>query len=302
MTCIDTKYRTALPVCNNPPFRLSAGQAVLLSGSCFTDNIGGKMLDSGMEAYVNPAGVQYNPASIAAVIRASICGKLPEESIFIAEDRVRSWLLPTRFSSTEKTEAEKIFAETVSALRQALLRAKTIIITFGTAWIYEHIPTPLSAYTGITGNCHKVPAQEFVRRRLSVQEIVTDWEQLIAEIKAFRGAEGIEAPDIIFTVSPIRHFKDGAHENTLSKSTLHLSVEELCEYHKENAAYFPAYELLMDDLRDYRFYAEDMVHPSPVAVDYVWQYFQHTFFSPADRDRLSAQAKSLRTTRHRPLL
>lgn len=302
MRYIDTSYRTAIPVRENPPFRLDARQGVLLLGSCFTDNIGARLLESGVEACVNPAGVQYNPASIATLLRAAMAPGVPDDSVFAYEGRTRTWLLPTRFSDTDPKRADGLICSAIIALREALLSAHTLIVTFGTAWVYEHKPSPLSPYEGIVSNCHKVPAAEFTRRRLAVAEIVTLWKTLVSELRHYRAVNRVEEPlRVIFTVSPIRHFKDGAHENTLSKSTLHLALAALTET-VPDTDYFQAYELLTDDLRDYRFYADDMAHPSPQAVDYIWRHFQATYFTEADRALLAARAKAARATRHRPLL
>lgn len=302
MRHIDTVYRTALPVRENPPFRLDAGQGVLLLGSCFTDNIGERLAASGVKAGVNPGGVQYNPASIASLLRAAMKGGLPPESVFTYEGRTRCWLFPTRFSSADASLASLLFADTLASLREALLEASTLIVTLGTAWVYEHRRTGLSPFEGVVGNCHKVPAAEFSRRRLGVEEIVADWACLVDEVRRFRAAHGVADPlRLIFTVSPIRHFKDGAHENTLSKGTLHLAVAALVES-VADSDYFPAYELLCDDLRDYRFYAEDMVHPSPVAADYIWKHFQAVYYTEADRVLMSARARALRAAGHHPLL
>ncbi|MCM1006102.1 MAG: GSCFA domain-containing protein [Prevotella sp.] len=299
MKCIDHTFRTALPVQPRDSGSLSATSRILLLGSCFTDNIGGKLLESGVPATVNPAGALYNPGSIAAVLRAAMRGDIEENTIFEYESRFRTWLLPTRFSSPEKERAREIFTDTLTEIRTALKEADTLVFTFGTAWVYEHTPTPLSSFSGIVSNCHKVPSAEFIRRRLSIDEIVADWLSVLAELRTFRGEN--RQVNVIFTVSPIRHFKDGAHENTLSKATLHLAIAELLES-SQHTRYFPAWELVMDDLRDYRFYAEDMLHPSPTAVEYIWQHFQETYFIPADRERLAASARQFRRTLHRQLL
>jgi len=312
MKCIDSTFRTPVPVRThnaNSPLSLSADSRILLIGSCFTDNIGAKLLECGMPATVNPAGVQYNPASIAAVLRAAMRGRVPEDSIFEHEGRTRCWLFPTRYSDPDHDAASQLFAGTVASAGRALIEADALIVTFGTAWIYEHLQSALSSYSAIVGNCHKVPAAEFARRRLSVSEIVADWRALLEEISVFRPAK--EPLKVVFTVSPIRHFKDGAHQNTLSKATLHLAIDEII--HGDDtvgegtcpcvvADYFPAWELLMDDLRDYRFYADDMLHPSAPAVDYIWQHFSQTYFPPSSLSTLAERARALRAARHRPML
>lgn len=299
---------------------MSANSRVMLMGSCFTDNIGEKMQEAGMSVLVNPAGAMYNPSSISALLRASMSMEMPAEAIFKYEGRTRSWLLPTRYSDTDATEATICFANTLRVINEGVMESDVLIFTFGTALVYEHTTSDISQYEGIVGNCHKVAAREFCPRRLSVNEIVADWSALVREIRDFRISNGVTKKfDLIFTVSPIRHFKDGAHENTLSKSTLHLVIDELLsrwrkESHRaecdENisgcveisAVYFPAYELVIDDLRDYRFYAEDMLHPSPVAVDYIWEHFKSAYFTEKDCMTLAQRAREERKKHHRPLL
>lgn len=301
MNYIELKTRTALPL-TDAGFILSPDGRMLLVGSCFTDSVGTRLQNAGADVCINPGGVQYNPASIAGLLRAAIHGALPEHGVFEHEGRVRSWLLPTRFSAIDAEEAAVIFSDTLQRVREALLRSRTFIFTWGTAWVYTHLPDAATPFAGIVSNCHKVPATAFTRRRLSVEEIVEDWKRLVQEISDFRQANGMtEEPRIIFTVSPIRHFKDGAHENTLSKATLHLAQAELCASLPQTH-YFPAWELLMDDLRDYRYYATDMLHPSEQAVDYIWDYFQQTYFSAADRKRIVAAERAARRNCHRQLL
>ena len=300
MKCIDN-FRTIVPVNHDSPIGMNVHSRIMLMGSCFSDNIGTKLTECGLDARVNPAGALYNPLSIAGVLRAAMSDKrLSDTMVFEYAGRTRSWLFPTRFSSPSSDAANELFNNTLAEIRGALSESDVLIFTFGTAWVYQHIPCEMSAYAGIVSNCHKVPAAHFTRYRLSVSDIVNTWRPLLHDISCLRGRH----TDVIFTVSPIRHFKDGAHENTLSKSTLQLAVSELADMSEGgmHIDYFPAYELLMDDLRDYRFYADDMLHPSPVAVNYIWQHFQDTYFSSADREQLAASARQYKRTQHRELL
>lgn len=297
MRCTDNTFRTVIPVDNNSPVSMNTQSRVLLAGSCFSDNIGARLAESGMTTRVNPAGALYNPASIAAVLRAAMADELPDDTIFDYDGRTRCWLFPTKYSDTNPETACSLFRDTLSRVREALLQADIMIFTFGTAWVYRHIPSDISSCDGIVSNCHKVPARHFRRFRLSVSDIATDWTALLAEIRQLRGRD----MQVIFTVSPIRHFKDGAYENTLSKATLQLAVSEIINS-STLTDYFPAYELMMDDLRDYRFYADDMLHPSDVGIDYIWQHFQATYFSHSDRQALAAAARQFKRTQHRNLL
>ncbi|MBD5230878.1 MAG: GSCFA domain-containing protein [Bacteroidales bacterium] len=290
MTCTDFRTTFTSPA---PPFGLNPEQgALLLIGSCFTDEVGERLRASGYPCSVNPCGVQYNPASIASLLRAALSGELAEELFFEHEGRWRCWLVPTRFSAPLHQEAKELCSKALGELREALQGAEALIVTLGTAWVYTHVAP---GFEGVVSNCHKVPAPRFSRSRLSVEQIAAEWRDLLRELREFN-----PALKVIFTVSPIRHFKDGARENTLSKATLALAIDSLMD--EEAVDYFPAYELLMDDLRDYRFYAPDMLHPSPVAVDYIWQHFRDRYFSATLRDDLTARARTLRRAAHRPII
>lgn len=286
-------FRTTFPT-SPGPFSLSPEQGgMVLMGSCFTDEIGERLLRAGYPAEVNPCGVQYNPASIALLLRAAATGEMPESWLFEHDGRWRVWLMPQKFSAPDRATARAIAQQALRTLAQGLRKAQVLVITLGTAWVYQH---QLPPYRGIVGNCHKVHPREFLRRRLSVEEAT---DRLLQSLEMVRDLN--RDIKIIFTVSPIRHFKDGAHENTLSKATLHLACDVLAN-RLADTDYFPAWELLLDDLRDYRFYGPDMLHPSPTAVDYIWHHFQGRYFSPALQARLSEATRAARRAAHIPLL
>lgn len=284
------RFRTEIPpVRKQLPLTIDSGITML--GSCFTDNIGARMLDHGLNVAVNPCGVLYNPFSIAAVIETALSGESIRPTAFEFLGLHRNWLFSTKFARADRTEAESLWQKSLDSLRDHLLNDSLLIITFGTARVYRHIPSPLSPFDGIVGNCHKVP-KEFEVISLSVKEIADRWTPLLNKLHELN-------PEmrILFTVSPIRHLSDGAHENTLSKATLQLAIEQMCANH-DFADYYPAYELLNDDLRDYRFYAADLVHPSEMAADYIWQHFTSTFFSDQMIAEMSIRAKEIRRSRH----
>jgi hypothetical protein len=181
----------------------------------------------------------------------------------------------------------RINSKLVEASAQ-LRRSQVLIITFGTAYVYESKKTQ-----NVVSNCHKLPAAEFNRRLMSIDEIVNMWSLLIADLRVVN--PGLK---IIFTVSPIRHLADGAHGNQVSKSSLLLAVERLCSQ-LDDLLYFPAYEIMIDDLRDYRFYASDMTHPSDVAVDYIYEIFSQSFFSEETRNLAQECEKLTRRLTHR---
>lgn len=242
---------------------------ILSLGSCFSENIGNKLSDAYFRTDVNPFGVLFNPVSIKNSLNALINEKtLSETDIFQHGSLWKAFSHSSLFAGTSKDEVLNNINERLVSSSQKLKKTKVILITFGTAWVYEYLKT-----SEVVANCHKLPAGEFVCKRLCVDDIVSDYIALFHKISTL-------FPDIhvIMTVSPIRHWKDGAHENNISKSVLLLSIEKLQKLFPF-ISYFPAYEIQMDELRDYRFYASDMCHPSPEAVDYIWKRFCETYFT-----------------------
>ncbi len=194
------------------------------------------------------------------------------------------------FSRADRHEAEQAVRASIEAMQQALQDATVVIVTFGTAWVYE-----MRGEAGlIVGNCHKLPADCFVRRRLSVEEIVAAWQPIL---------ERYPDKHWLFTVSPIRHIKDGLHENQLSKATLLQAIDQMVHGKWTNGKlhYFEAFEIMLDELRDYRFYADDLVHPSSLAVAYIWERFVDTFCTPQTRNELILQHKRWKREQHIPL-
>lgn len=272
-------------------FELNPEKPLMLLGSCFSDNIGNKLKSSLWDTAVNPCGVLYNPASIATIISRAINNDLINDAdIVSSNNRYLSWLFDSHYASVDKATALKKMNDALALTAKYLNNISCLLITFGTAWIYE-----LAESRQIVGNCHKFPSNYFCRRRMSVNEIADLWISLITRLQTLN-------PDlkIIFTVSPIRHFKDGAHENSLSKSTLMLAIDRIIS-ETHHTDYFPAYELLIDDLRDYRFYADDMLHPSKIAIDYIWQRFGEKYFSNKTIDIITKATKLHQRLHHRPL-
>ena len=290
---------------------------VLLLGSCFSDSVAEKMAACYLPHTSNPYGTLYNPLSIAQAMDT----QTDEEWIVSDKGLYHSLLRHGSFSGTDEREVRKAVAESRKKMAEAIEKATVIIITYGTAWVYE--------YEGrVVANCHKLPASAFTRRRLTVSEIVAVWKPILERYKD---------KHFIFTVSPIRHIKDGLHENQLSKGILLAAVEELirqdppqpsrtpsdspyrggeeknlpssidtnsspslCREGRE-VSYFPAYEIVLDELRDYRFYAEDMVHPSAQAVQYVWERFVSTYMSPQTLQDMQTLHRFYQKKHHRIL-
>lgn len=250
-------------------FKISYQDKILTLGSCFAENIGQKMTNVFFETDINPFGVLYNPVSVKNSIEL-----LLQKSIFTSEDIFeykslwQSFSHSSQFTGLSEMECLNNINSRLNLSGEFIQKTNVLLITFGTAWVFEEKKSGR-----VVSNCHKLPAGDFVKRRLTVEEIVNDFKTLIFNLQTL-----YPKLVIVFSVSPIRHWKEGAHENNVSKSILLLAIDELQKQH-ENIHYFPAYEILMDELRDYRFYARDMLHPSEVAVDYIWQRFSETFFS-----------------------
>lgn len=260
---------------------------IFLLGSCFSDEIGAQMKQRHLSVTCNPFGTLYNPLSIAQAMQMK---ELPE--LVQHEGLWHSMAHHGSFSRADRNEAETAIRQSIETMQQAIQEATVFIITFGTAWVYEMKDEgfPVTG-CGVVGNCHKLPESCFTRRRLTVEEIVAAWQPVIAQY-----------PDKhwLFTVSPIRHIKDGLHENQLSKATLLLAIEEL-KTHQSSISYFPSYEILLDELRDYRFYADDLVHPSGMAVNYIWERFVATFCSTQTQNEMVLQYKRWKQSQHIPL-
>lgn len=261
-------FRTEVAL-ENFPFSIDYQDKILMMGSCFTDSIGSKLQRLKFSLLLNPFGVLYNPSSISKILHAFLQKKqIDESSLFEYKNSWHSFDFHGSFSGEDKSS---VLTNMNNSLKQGagfLQNTNILFITFGTAWVYE-----ISDSSEVVANCHKLPAKFFKRKRLSIQKIVADWSELLKAVKTIN-----PAIRIAFTISPVRHLKDGLHENQLSKATLLLAVEELTTKN-DNCYYFPSYELMMDDLRDYRFYKDDMTHVSDLGVNYIFEHFQNAFFT-----------------------
>lgn len=272
------------------PMTISHHDRVMMMGSCFAENVGEKLIRAKFQINLNPFGILYNPLSISQSLNRLIENRPFAEDELVEDNGLyHSFWHHSRFSSDDKEDALRKINEAFAEAHNCLKQTNILLVTFGTAYVYR-----LCANKMVVGNCHKFPAADFERFRLSVSDIVSEWNPLLGKLKAIN-------PNIkiLFTVSPIRHFKDGAHDNQLSKATLLLAAEELKKQH-ETIAYFPSYEIMMDELRDYRFYAEDMVHPSDVAVQYIYERFAETYFSSDTMKVIKEWDKIAAAIAHRP--
>ena len=279
------KLYTSVDIAPSPK-KIAYNDKILLLGSCFADNIGTKFGEYYFQTTVNPYGTLYNPASIAMAI-SGIGNGVSDIRIVEHNGLWHSLSHHGSFSRADKEDLMRACEQSRVQLREALQQASIIIITFGTAWVYEYEDK-------VVANCHKLPANRFVRRRMTVDEIVEIWQPILAAM-----------PDKhwIFTVSPIRHIKDGLHENQISKAILLQAVDRLTTKQLDSPigglSYFSSYEIMLDELRDYRFYAEDMVHPSQVAVDYIWQRFVDTYMTADTQNEMRTLHQLWRDRHHR---
>ncbi|MFW9598646.1 MAG: GSCFA domain-containing protein [Paludibacter sp.] len=260
-------FQTKIDI-NPPSFKIKPDSRLLSIGSCFSENIGKKLADIYFDIQINPTGIVFNPASVFKSVEMIIDGKLLTESdLFYRQNKWGSYLHSTQFSDENSQIClDKINHKLTLANRQ-LKTSNFLIITFGTAWVYK-----LKATNEIVSNCHKHPSGDFIRERLSAKQIVELAHKTLAKLEQFN--PGL---NIIFAVSPVRHIKDGATENNISKGLLLQAVQELTQTNA-NYYYFPSYEIQLDELRDYRFYADDMLHPSTVAIDYIFKRFKDNLF------------------------
>ena len=257
---------------------------ILMLGSCFADEMAEQMAQRYLAVTRNPFGTLYNPLSIAQALQMTAIPPLVEH-----DGLWHSMAHHGAFSRSTKEEAEKAVRSSIETMQRAVEEANVVIVTFGTAWVYEW--SVGSGQQSVVGNCHKMPTECFTRRRLTAEEIIAAWQPII---------ERYPDKHWIFTVSPIRHVKDGLHENQLSKATLLQAVDVITNQYAA-VSYFPSYEIMLDELRDYRFYADDLVHPSSLAVQYIWERFIDCFCTPQTRNEMNIQHKRWKQTQHRPL-
>lgn len=241
---------------DNSNMRISHHDRIVMLGSCFTDDIGAKLISAGFDCMVNPFGALYNPVSVLNALDRR-------------DSEFYRWIQKDDYKGG--------------------VEADIYILTFGTSWVYR-----LKETGHIVANCKKQPDNLFLREQITVEQITGEYDEFINRVIIPQGKK------IIFTVSPIRHKRDGMHANQLSKSILLLAIDRLCGKYPNTCYYFPSYEIMMDELRDYRFYADDMIHPSPKAIDYLWQRFSETYFTK-DAIKYKDEFERLdRTLCHRP--
>lgn len=282
------QFRTVPP---NPvyPFKLDYSGRYMFVGSCFTEHIGRRMEALKFPVTVNPFGILYNPVAVKnALSRITLNLDFKEEDLVYDKGLWHSLMHHGDFSHPNKDQCLKKINDGIAEADRFLQQSDVLFLTFGTAWAYEYTATGETA-----GNCHKISASKFKRRLMNADEITIEYYQLLNDLLNYH-------PDlkVVLSVSPVRHLKNGFYDNTVSKAVLSIAMYQIAE-HFDNVYYFPALELMNDDLRDYRFYANDMVHPSSAAVDYIFDFFGESFFTENTKTTMHDIEKIVKAAEHR---
>ena len=292
------QFTTKIPI-QKSNFPIDYDSKIMLLGSCFAENMGEKFEYFKFQTIVNPFGIIFNPVSLEKLIRRSIeKRKFTENDIFFHNDLWHCFEVHSELSNSDKDVFLESLNDLISSTNKQLSDSTHIIITLGTSWVYQNI-----ASNEIVANCHKVLQKQFTKELLSILQIEESLESIISLVHSVN-------PNckFIFTVSPVRHIKDGFVENTLSKAHLIAAIHSVLnrkfstslELTTQNNIYFPAYEIMMDELRDYRFYAEDMLHPSQTAIDYIWIQFFENYISESQFGLMNDICSIQKGLKHRP--
>lgn len=282
------KFRTQINDFNSS-FKINHKDKILLLGSCFSDNIFDKLNKSKFNTLSNPFGIIYNPISINKIFNSVINLDFPLQRDLIQRDELwHHFDFHSEMSGIKSNEVLLRLKVLMNATKDFISKANYIFITYGTSTIHTRVDN-----NQIVANNHKFPSSFFAKSRLSIDQIVTSTTDTINKINELNSNA-----KIIFTVSPVRHIKDGIHENQISKATLLLAIDKLVN--NIDTFYFPSYELLLDDLRDYRFYSKDLIHPSEIAIDYIWKKFSDYFFNTNTKQKITEIEKLTKALEHSP--
>jgi len=261
---------------------------ILLLGSCFSENIGSKLDYFKFKNIQNPFGVLFHPKAIETVVVNAIEEKVyKDEDIFLLNEQWHCFDAHSKLSRLTKEEVLEVLNNQIKVTKKQIQHASHIFITLGTAWIYRH-----NKSNSIVANCHKVPQKEFTKELMPIQDIIQSLNNIDSAIKKVNAKVSV-----IFTVSPVRHLKDGFIENTQSKAHLIMAIHTILN---NDVQYFPSYEIMMDELRDYRFYDEDMVHPNKLAINYIWNKFVEVWISEASKKTRDEVAFVQNGLQHKP--
>ncbi|WP_298782075.1 GSCFA domain-containing protein [uncultured Polaribacter sp.] len=262
------KLQTKIPIKKQLINQIDYNSNILLLGSCFSENISDKLSYFKFQSSQNPFGILFHPKAIENLLDAAIQDKIyKDEDLVFQNERWHCFEAHSRLSSLDKNALLENLNLAILQTKKKVKEATHITITLGTAWVYKFIETGK-----IVANCHKIPQNKFLKTLLNVDEITQSLKNTLSLIKSVN-----KEAKVIFTVSPVRHLKDGFVENTLSKSHLITAIHQVLQ--ENDVFYFPSYEIMMDELRDYRFYTEDMIHPNNTAVNYIWDKFLNEWIS-----------------------
>lgn len=283
-------FQTQIPI-QKSDFPIDYNSKLLSLGSCFAENMAEKFEYFKFENVVNPFGIIFNPVSLEKLLVRSIRKMyFTEKDIFYHNEAWHCFEVHSELSNPNAAEFLQKLNQLVDSTNWHIEKSTHCIITLGTSWVYRYIET-----NEIVANCHKVPQKQFVKELLSIDQIDDSLQIIIAEIQAIN-------PNckFIFTISPVRHIKDGFVENNVSKAHLISAINQTINYQQQNINYFPSYEIMMDELRDYRFYAEDMLHPNQTAIDYIWIKFFENYVDEKEFGTMQNVCDIQKSLHHRP--
>jgi len=285
------KFRTELHL-SPSPISITYKDKLVLIGSCFSENIGSKLKQAKYTTCINPIGIIYHPIPLHNTIIDALAGKeMQIDDLNKNNDgQYTAWNMHSRLCDVEADKTLNQMNEGITQLRDAIQEADYLILTYGTSYYYNH------KEFGVVANCHKFPSVDFEKKLSSPKDITQHFDKLYKAIK-----DTNPTLDILLTVSPVRHIKDGIIKNNRSKSHLLTAVHDICDLY-EHCLYLPSYELQMDDLRDYRYYADDMVHPSSQAVNYIWSKISEYILDPSESSIRSDISKLVQAAKHRPFM
>lgn len=284
------KLRTEIKI-HKQEREISHQDSILLMGSCFSDHIGNKLKENKFDAVVNPLGIAYNPISLHQHLSLDYFQLNRNfEDIQLTDELYYHYDFHSKFNSFTKEDFKVKVEQAYQSQLEQLNKKPIVFLTYGTAWVHE-----LKSNQQITNNCHKQPSALFNKRILSTREIVNSFDAMKIKLESEYG----QSFNFIFTISPVRHLKDGFIENQLSKSTLNLAIHQICSKN-EGCSYFPSFEIMIDDLRDYRFYNEDLLHPNDTAIKYIWKQFSNAYFSEKTNKYVQQIEKFNQSLHHRP--
>ncbi len=282
--------KTHIPINKETRSSIDYSSSIFLLGSCFSENIGNKLGYYKFQTSQNPLGILFHPKAIETLITHAINEKeYTEEDVFFSNERWHCFDAHSQLSNASKEGLLRDLNAAVKETHQQLKESSHIVLTLGTAWIYRFIETDT-----LVANCHKVPQKKFLKELLSIDEVTESLEAIISLINSVN-----PKATILLTVSPVRHLKDGFVENQQSKAHLISAIHQVVEPRKR-VHYFPSYELMMDELRDYRFYAEDMIHPNATAINYIWEKFAGSWISESAHNTMKKVESVQKRLSHKP--